>query len=200
MSAVVVDLVFALEGQAIAEDYADMLWQELRRHLDWLEAEAAAGVHPLAGTSPGNGVLYLSRRSRLSLRLDEQRVEQARRLCGATLDLGGPVRVGAAAARPLGEAKVLYSHFVDLGTADEVTFLAEGRRLLDELGVGGEMVAGKAHCKRAGDGECRGFSLMLHGLGGAASLHLQQTGLGNQRKRGCGLFIPHKAVAAVGER
>lgn len=198
MSAVV-DLVFALEGQLVAEDYADMLWQALRRRLDWLEADTAAGVHPLAGTSPGNGVLYLSRRSRLILRLDEQRVGPARSLCGAALDLGGPVVVGAASQRPLGEAKVLYSHFVALGTVDEVAFLAEGRRLLDALGVGGEMIAGKAHCKRSGDSECHGFSLMLHGLRGEASMRLQQAGLGHERKRGCGLFIPHKAVAAVSE-
>jgi CRISPR-associated protein Cas6 len=200
MSNAVVDLVFALDGQAIAEDYADMLWQGLRARLGWLEAETEAGVHPLAGTSPGNGVLYLSKRSRLTLRLSEDRVESARALCGARLDLGGSVTVGIATPRALGETKVLYSHFVELGTADEVAFLAESRRQLDALDVGGELVAGRSHRMRAGDSEFHGFSLMLHGLRGEASMRLQHAGLGNQRKRGCGVFIPHKSVVAVGER
>ncbi|MEK7361238.1 MAG: type I-MYXAN CRISPR-associated protein Cas6/Cmx6, partial [Pseudomonadota bacterium] len=30
------------------------------------------------------------------------------------------------------------------------------------------------------------------------SLRMQATGLGAERKLGCGLFIPHKSAAAVG--
>lgn len=196
----VIDLIFALAGRSVAEDHADLLWQGLRACLPWLEDDANAGVHPLTGTSQGRGELYLSRRSRLTLRLAAARVAQAQALCGASLDLGSPVTVGTATQRPLGETKVLYSHFVELGTADEAEFLAESRRLLDEMSVGGELVAGKAHCMRVGEREFHGFSLMLHGLAPAASLRLQHAGLGNERKRGCGLFIPHKAVVAVGER
>lgn len=195
-----VDLIFVLEGRAVAEDYADLLWQSLRRTLPWLEADADAAVHPLVGTSPGRGELYLSGRSRLVLRVAAEDAERALALSGAELDLGAPVRVGAATRRPLGETKVLYSHFVDVGLADEIAFLAECRRLLDAAQVGGEMVAGRPQRMRVGDDERRGFSLMLHGLNAAESLRLQHAGLGNERKRCCGVFIPHKAVASVGER
>lgn len=195
----IVDLVFALSGRAVADDYADLLWQELRAVLPWLEEEAAAGVHPLTGTSPGQGERYLSRRSRLTLRLATPRVEQARALCGTRLDLGGPVEVGAAKERALWPAKVLYSTFVQLGLAEEVAFLAECRRLLDELGIGAQLVSGKARSMQAAGRQRQGFSLMLHGLGVDESLRLQRTGLGLERKRGCGIFVPHKSVAAVGE-
>lgn len=194
------DLSFVLEGRAVAEDYAELLWQSLRRALPWIEADADAAVHPLVGTSPGSGELYLSGRSRLVLRVAAEAAERALALSGAELDLGAPVKVGAATRRPLGGTAVLYSHFVDVGVADEVAFLAECRRLLDAMQIGGETVAGRPQRMRIGAEERRGFSLMLHGLKAAESLHLQHAGLGNGRKRCCGVFIPHKAVASVGER
>ena len=195
-----VDLIFVLEGRAVAEDYADLLWQSLRRALPWLEGDADAAVHPLVGTSPGRGELYLSGRSRLVLRVAADDAERALMLSGAELDLGSPVKVGAATRRPLGETTVLYSHFVEVGQADEVAFLGECRRLLDAAQVGGEMVAGSPQRMRCGAIDLHGFSLMLHGLKAAESLRLQYAGLGNERKRCCGVFIPHKGVASVGER
>lgn len=199
-AAEVVDLSFSLAGRAVADDHADLLWQALRARLPWLEEDVLAGVHPLAGTSPGrDGDLYLSRRSRLTLRLSAGRVAAAQALCGAQLALGGsPVAVGAATVKPLWAAAVVYSSFVQVGPTDETAFLAECRRLLDALGVEGRLVPGKARRMRA-DGRCmEGFSLMLHGLGEEQSLRLQHQGLGAERKRGCGVFVPHKAIAAVG--
>lgn len=198
-AAEVVDLSFSLTGQAVAEDHADLLWQALRAGLPWLEEDAMAGVHPLAGTSPGqDGELYLSRRSRLTLRLAAGRVAAAQVLCGARLELGGsPVLVGAATVKPLRAAAVVYSSFVHVGPADEAAFLAECRRLLDALGIEARLVAGKARGMRAEGRRMEGFSLMLHGLGEEQSLHLQHRGLGAERKRGCGVFVPHKAIAAV---
>jgi len=195
-----VDLVFVLEGRAVAEDYADLLWQSVRRALPWFEDETDAAVHPLVGTSPGSGELYLSRRSRLVLRVAADAVERTMALSGTEFDLGGRVRVGAATRRELGQSKVLYSHFVEVGLADEVAFLDECRRLLDAAQVGGEMVAGRPQRMRVGASDLRGFSLMLHGLNAAESIRLQHAGLGNERKRCCGVFIPHKAVASVGEQ
>ncbi len=194
----IVDLVFALSGQVVAEDYADLLWQALRAALPWLEEDAAAAVHPLAGTSLAQGERYLSKHSRLLLRLSADRVERARALCGVRLDLGGAVEVGAATVRALGPTQVLHSPFVQVGLADDLAFLAECRRLLDDLGVEGHMVSGKARSMQGVDSRLQGFSLMLHGLGREDSLRLQRTGLGADRKHGCGVFVPHKSVAAVG--
>lgn len=193
----VVDLAFALTGQAVAEDYAELLWQGLRGCLPWLE-DAAAGVHPLAGTSPGQGELYLSKRSRLMLRLPADMVEQARALSGMRLDLGGPVAVGAAVVRPLAPARDLYSPFVQVDAADEEAFLAECRRLLADLGITTRLVVGKTRSMRLEGRLLQGFSLMAHGLEAEPSQRLLRAGLGSGRKLGCGIFVQHKSVAAVG--
>ena len=42
-------------------------------------------------------------------------------------------------------------------------------------------------------------SLMIDGLESSESVRLQQEGLGGGRKFGCGLFLPHKGIDAVGD-
>jgi hypothetical protein len=51
----------------------------------------------------------------------------------------------------------------------------------------------------AAEGEWHGFSLKVHGLEVDTSLRLQQEGLGGERKRGCGVFVPHKSIVAVSD-
>jgi len=195
----VTDLAFALAGSGVPEDYADPLWQALSAALPWFAADDAAGVHPLARiSSPTQGQCYLSKHTRLTLRLPADKVEAARALCGMRLDLGAALEVGAARPRPLVAAKVVYSPFVAVGLADETAFLAECRRQMAELGIEAQLVVGKAQAMQAEGSTVQGFSLMLHGLRAEDSLRLQCTGLGVQRKRGCGIFVQHKSVAPVG--
>jgi CRISPR-associated protein Cas6 len=195
----VVDLVFALQGGPVALDYADRLYRSLAACLPWLEGETAAGVHPLAGVSPGDHEIYLTRRARLALRLPASRLDQARALTGSRLDLGGPVDVGAASERPLSEITTLYSAFVSVGTADEAAFMVRCEELLAAERIAGRLVCGKAHRGCGSDAQWHGFSLMVFGLSIEDSLRLQRQGIGGERKHGCGIFIPHKSVHAVGE-
>lgn len=198
-----IDLVFGLRGRAIDLDYADRLWRELSARLAWLAEEPLAGVHPLAGVSPGDTELYLTRRARMTLRVPRHRRADIEHLTGSRLNLGGDVDVGSVSEKPLRPAKVLYSSFVTVGEADEQRFLAVCRERLADVGLGshpaGQVVCGKARRAAGEGGELRGFSLMLHGLGSDDSLELQRVGLGDERKRGCGIFVPHKAVATVAE-
>lgn len=194
------DLVFALTGSAVVLDYRDLLWREVTAVLPWLDREADVGVLPLAGVSPGDRELYLTRRARLSLRLPEERVGDARALSGQVLRLGGEVTVGPASERPLAPAKVLYSAFVCVGEMDETAFMTVCRQRLESAGIPAQMVCGKARRATLADGgELRGYSLMLFGLGEQESLRLQSLGLGEERRRGCGIFVPHKSIAAVAE-
>ena len=194
----VVDLAFALAGDSVPGDYADPLWQALRRVLPWLEEDETAAVHPLARISPSQGRHYLSKHTRLTLRLNAARVDAARALSGARLDLDGPVEVGGAKVRVLAPAKVMYSHFVALGLAEEEAFVAECRRQLAALGIEARLIVGRSQTMLAEGLPVPGFSLMLHGLRAEDSLRLQGIGLGAQRKRGCGIFVQHKSVAPVG--
>lgn len=194
----VVDLAFALTGADVPEDYADPLWRALRAALPWFEQDEAAGVHPLARIGAGQGRHFLSKHSRLTLRIAAARVDAARALCGTRLDVGGEIEVGEAKLRPLVPAKVLYSPLVAAGPADEAAFIAECRRQLGALGIDAQFVVGRSQAMQAEGCRVLGFSLMLHGLRAEDSLRVQRAGIGGERKRGCGIFVQHKSIAPVG--
>ena len=199
-SRLMVDVVFALEQGTLADDHAGALSLAVRRALPWFDDEAEAGILPLSGLARGDGVRFVGRRSRLALRLPLRRSASADSLAGARLDLDGvALKLGASSIRPLVPARgVVYSHFVSMDTDDEIEFLARCRVLLAERGLKPQLITGKARELRALAGLVRGFSLMLHGLGAAESLAVQEAGLGGHRALGCGIFVPHKSVAAVG--
>jgi CRISPR-associated protein Cas6 len=200
----VVDLQFALQGNAVPEDYADALWLAIREILPWLADDAQAGIHPLSGVSPGEEVWYLSRRSRLTMRLRQDQVAAARALTGARLRLADSVvEIGAAQVRELLPTPVLYAKFVAIGSASDTMvaeddFLAACQAQLAALGMAARLICGKAQRARTADGILSGFSLMLLDLDREQNLALQRTGLGVERKHGCGIFVPHKSTAAVG--
>ncbi|MCX8017015.1 MAG: type I-MYXAN CRISPR-associated protein Cas6/Cmx6 [Rhodocyclaceae bacterium] len=195
----IVDVHFDLAGQRVPEDHADLLWQALAAALPWLAAEPWAAVHPLSGLSPGAACWYLSRRARLILRLPAGRVAEAQALGGATLVLGEDrLQVGAAAVRELQAVPVLYARFVAYGGTSEQpigeeAFHAACRAELAQLGLAPRLLCGKARRCRTAAGWLSGFSLMLLDLDEAGNLLIQRRGLGEARKHGCGVFVPHKS-------
>jgi CRISPR-associated protein Cas6 len=195
----VVDVQFALQGDAVSHDYADALWLAVRAVLPWLADDAHAGIHPLSGVSPGENVWYLSRRSRLTLRLRREQVAAAQLLAGARLRLAdSEVEIGAAPqVRELQVTPVLYAKFVAVGLAAEADFLAACRAQLAAQGMTPNLICGKAQRARTADGLLSGFSLMLLGLDKEQNLAVQCAGLGGERKRGCGIFVPHRSTTAV---
>jgi CRISPR-associated protein Cas6 len=195
-----VDVVFPLSGGTLGEDHACALSQAVRRVLPWFDEDPEAGILPLSGVAHGNGLRFVGGRSRLALRLSIRRSVSADSLTGARLDLDGNLlEVGVSRVRPLLPAPgVVYSHFVTVDTDDEIEFLARCKALLAQRGLRPQLVAGKARELRSAAGTVRGFSLMLHGLEPAETVAVQETGLGGHHLLGCGIFIPHKSVAAVG--
>ncbi len=195
-----VDVVFALEEGTLDDDHAEALSFAVRRVLPWFDDEPDAGILPISGMARGNGVHFVGRRSRLVLRLPIHRGASADALIGARLDLDGVLlTVGSSSVRPLFPARgVVYSHLVSVGIEDEVEFLALCKSLLAQRGLQPQLISGKTHALRTTQGPVRGFSLMLHGLAAAESLAIQEAGLGGHRALGCGVFVPHKSVAAVG--
>lgn len=196
----VVDVAFALKGRTIPADHGLSLFRLLAERLDWLEAEAAAGVHPIRGARSGSGAaeLYVGGRGRLMLRLPRERAGQAYALTGARLALGEGIEVGEAQLRTLFAHGTLYSHFVTMGTPEEAAFQREVGAELHGTGIECKVVCGKARSVRGEQSERFGFSLMLHGLSPEHSLRMQEAGLGAGRKLGCGIFVPHRSAAAVG--
>ena len=191
------DVVFEVRGNALPRDHAYSLFQALAGELGWLKAEPGAGVHRIHGTVSASGEIFLGHRAKLVLRLAAERAGQALGLTGAKLDVGSGLEVGAGRIRELMPFATQYSHFVSLGTADEVEFLDRAAVLLKKAGLSCGMICGKARLARRPEGDVQGFSLLLHGLSLEQSLAVQESGLGMGRELGCGIFVPHKSLAAV---
>lgn len=194
----VVDVAFEVHCERLPRDYGYSLFRALADQLDWLEKDASAGVHPLHGTASADGELFLGRRARLMLRLTPERAEQALALSGVRLALGSGLDIGPGKVRELMPFATVYSHFVSTGSADEAEFLGHAAAQLKAAGLPESMIAGKAHAASTPEGPVRGFSLLLHGLTPKQSLAVQESGIGLGRKLGCGIFVPHKSVVAVG--
>lgn len=200
-SAAVVDVVFELDQGTLVHDHAEALSMALCRVLPWLDDEPLAGILPLSGLGRGDGQHFVGRRSRLTIRMPMRRSESAGVLCGQALDVaGGQLGIGRCSLRPLVPVtEVVHSHCVSFDTDDEIDFLAACRKSLAERRLGGEPVTGLARTLRTAGRPIHGFSLMVHGLKRAESVAIQEEGLGLHRLLGCGLFLPHKSIAAVGE-
>jgi CRISPR-associated protein Cas6 len=193
-----VDMIFSIRGNRIPRDHGFVLWREVRACLPWLEAEEHAGIHSIRGAPANDDMLLLTQRTKLVLRLPQARVVDAQRLHGRQLDLDGYVlQIGASRERPLVAFATLYSQLVCTGNDDELDFLRDITVQLERIDVACKFICGKRRALRAGQTEVRGHSLMLYDLKLEQSTLLQQVGLGEHRKLGCGIFVPHKSIAAV---
>lgn len=194
-----VDYAFAVAGDVIERDYPVGLYRALAALLPWLEDEPLAGVHPIRGLTPCPGGLLVGGRTRLTLRIPEHRAEACAVLQGADLALESPLHVGQASRRELLPYPVLHSRLVVTGTEDEAGFASDAEAELAALEIDCDIIVGRRGELKV-DEQCTlvGYSLMLHGLSAEDSLRAQEHGLGRERKLGCGLFVPHKSIAAVG--
>jgi hypothetical protein len=171
--------------------------------LPWLDGRAARG-RPAACRASAAATAGISSAAAAawSIRLPLWPSRQRRPLSAAPRSTWPASRWASAVAACdplLPVTEVVYSHCVSFGTADEIEFLATCRAELARRQLGGQPVAGRACRMKTAAGEVHGFALMLHGLKRAESVAIQESGLGSHRLLGCGLFIPHKSIAAVGE-
>ena len=208
----VVDAVFAIECRSLPVDHAFALSQAIQAALPWFADEPQAGLHTVHGAASGAGwrrpegedaVLQLSRRTKLVLRLPGHRMADAAALTGRTLDVAGsPMRVGRLVPRPLLRIASLFARSVIFeGAADEAAFLSAANEALRALGVeASTLLCGRDVALATPEGTFRTRSLMLRVATPAQSLALQRAGLGEARKLGCGVFIPHKDVGDLRSR
>ncbi len=206
----IVDVLFALECRSIPVDHVHALSRALLAAVPWLDAPDC-GIHSIHVAGSQNGWerpahggeqhLLLSRRTKLSIRVPEAKVDALRAaLEGRTLDVAGAsLAIGAGKPRALGKEATLFSRYV-AGPAgvDEETFLRWAVDALGELDIRvRKALCGKTTPLATPDGPIETRSLMLADLSQEDSLRLQQQGLGPHRAMGCGLFIPHKGIEAV---
>jgi len=191
-----IDIVYDLKGSTLPGEYAFVLWRELVRVLPWLEAESEAGLLPLRAAHSG-GAMLLPQRAKLVLRLPQRLAQQARQLSGQVLDVEGhTLEVGVMRERKLLAHPTLHARMV-ASSMDENDFLQEMGVRLRELDIPCKWICGKRVELRAGERAISGYSLVVHELRPEGSLRLQQTGLGGERRYGCGLFIPYKEISSL---
>jgi CRISPR-associated protein Cas6 len=208
----VVDAVFAIECRSLPVDHAFALSAAIQAALPWFADEPEAGLHTIHGASSASGwmrpegedaLLQLSRRTKLVLRIPGNRLQDAAELSDRTLDVAGfPMRVGELSQRPLVRIASLFSRGVMFeGAADEPAFVAAAIEGLRALGVEvSTMLCGRDVALATPQRSYRTRSLMVTVATPAQSIALQRHGLGEARKLGCGLFIPHKDVGDLRSR
>ncbi len=205
----IVDVVYSIDCRALPVDHAYALSLAIQQALPWFAEEKHAGLHTIHVAESGNGwmrpdradaLLYLSRRTKLTLRLPKHRLDDAGKLTGRTLDVGGNrLQVEKSVVRPLSPITTVFSRYiVTREGADEDGFLRDAMALFREMGVQPKkMLCGMEHVIATPDRLIRARSLMLADLTVEESVKLQQQGLGPERKLGCGLFIPHKDIREI---
>jgi CRISPR-associated protein Cas6 len=212
----VIDLLFSLECRELPVDHIQPLAAAIHAALDHepelLDAVSINPVH-LAGSQNGwerpdpklGQNLILSKRTKLVLRVKKQHQQTIiGKLLDATLDIDGfRLTLRKPKVRKLSKESTVFSRAIvcEEGEAeDEMKFLTRMQRELAGKGIViRKALCGKTSSFMSNDGELFTRSLMLAEIPADLSVKLQQEGLGNHQHLGCGIFIPHKGIAAVGE-
>lgn len=202
----IVDLVFKIDSGSLPVDHAYALSEALFTLLPWLKDEEDCGIHRIKGTLSKNDhddnkepdMLLLSRRSKLILRLPEHRLEDARKLSGQTLDIAGySLTLGKTSNRLLSTLTTIYAPYVIDHHDDENRLV---QNIVDELVSMDikvkKLICGKSSYLNTPEEQILTRGVLLAELDVEDSVKLQQYGLGSKRKLGCGLFVPHKGIAA----
>ena len=203
----VVDLSFRIDCKTLPVDHGWALSRAILNHLPWLSAEPNGALHQILVAESGNGwlspddgneLLYPSRRTKLTIRLPQQRVDEAiSQLDGVALDVDGhAMKLYRPESRLLSTITTLYTRFAifhDNETEDD--FLTRICQELAERGIyPRKMVCGRTNLLKRGEETISTHSLMLADLTPKEAIALQQRGLSEGKDFGCGLFLPHKTV------
>ena len=204
----VFDLQFNIDCKVLPVDHANALSSAIQQALPWFAADERAALHLIHGADSGNGwerpeasddVIYLSRRTKLVLRVPADRLDDAMALCGQELDVAGnSMKVLKASKRLLDVTTSLYSRHVAAEPGeDEDIFL---QRIIEQMrGMNirfKKVLCGKEHSLQLPEGELITRSLLVADLSFHDAITLQEHGVGTKmhKKLGCGLFIAHKTV------
>jgi CRISPR-associated protein Cas6 len=189
-----IDAVFDISGETLPAAYPFALWGALARHAPTLEEDDMIGVLPIKTSNSAAGML-IPKRAKLVLRVPAHLAEHIKHLAGKALEVDtATLQLGAGKLRQIQPYPTLHAHLVT-GHEDESVFLQEVAARLTELGVLGKLICGMRNRIEAPDRTIHGYSLVIHDLKPDASLRLQYIGLGADRRYGCGIFVPYKAIS-----
>lgn len=206
----VVDVYYKIDCKQIPTMHAWELSQALTSLLPWLNEEPEAAIQQIHGATTGNGwerppdgeLLHLSRRARMHIRVPSSRVEEAKQLTGQVLDIAGfSVGIGDASIKSLSPISTLFARYVVVPDGhNEDQFIEWLANELQQRDIKlRKVLCGIGHTISTPDREIETRSVMIADLDKATSILLQEQGVGPGRQLGCGVFLPHKGIKAVGD-
>lgn len=191
-----IDLVFEISGETLPVAYPYMLWDELVRLAPQLGEDEQVGVVPLR-MAKGNEGMLLPKRAKLVLRLPHTLADIAFSLVQKQMRVAGSlIQLGSCKKRQISHYPTLHAHLVT-GADDELVFVKEVESALAEMGVEAKLICGQRLTLTNGERAISGYSLVLHDLSPEDSLRVQYSGLGKERRFGCGIFVPYKVISSL---
>ena len=191
-----IDLVFEISGGTLPIAYPYTLWDELVRLAPQLGEDENIGVIPLRMSRSNEGML-LPKRAKLVLRLPHALANVATGLAQKQMRVADSlIQLGSCKARPISHYPTLHAHLVT-GADDEIAFMKEVESALAAMGVEAKLICGQRIALTNGERAIKGYSLVLHDLSPEDSLHVQYSGLDEERRFGCGIFVPYKVISGL---
>ncbi len=204
------DVMFAMDCKSLPIDHAWALSQQLLKHLPWMTDYEGAGIHQIHVAESNNGwvrpedgdaLLFPSKRSKMSLRIPAEKYLEVQQLVGKIIDFEGhKIKLGKIKKKSLGNSGVIFARYVLLkdnqSESDFLTEIAAEIKQKTNTNVK-KMLCGKSHIIKTPDVSLKAIHLMIADLDDETSIKIQQQGLGQGRKLGCGLFLPHKSIKTL---
>ncbi len=176
--------------------YPYTLWDELVRLAPQLGEDENVGVIPLRMSTSNEGML-LPKRAKLVLRLPHSLANVATGLAQKQMRVADSlIQLGSCKTRLISHYPTLHAHLVT-GADNEIAFMKEVESALVAMGVEAKLICGQRLTLTNGERAIKGYSLVLHDLSPEDSLRVQYSGLGEERRFGCGIFVPYKVISGL---
>ncbi len=181
-------------GTPLPVDNSYMVYSAISRVIPAIHEDEDIGIFPIAGIQTGDRKMILTPESRLTIRLDAERIPMILPLAGKSLGLGQTfMQIGVPTVHALSPSETLRSRLVTIkGFMEEDGFIAAVQRQLELNHLSPDVIVkpGKRRTLCIHDKNVVGFELYLGNLNENDSIRIQETGIGGRRKMGCGLFLP----------
>ena len=187
-----VNLLFSLSGQTIPVDHGYLLYSAISRIIPEIHNDTSVGICLIRGSYIGAGLLDISQKGLLKLRLPVTHVRHYIPLAGKELLINNHrVLIGVPHISALSFSSFLYAHMVTTKNGlDAQRFSTELYRQMDQLQIKGTFHIGKRKTCQIHNRQIVGYSLLVSNLSNDHSIILKENGLGGRRKMGCGFFEP----------
>lgn len=202
-----IDVAFKIQCKTLPYDHACDLSKAITSKMPWLLKDKLIGIHTLHGPESGNGwvrsekeEIFLSKRTRLVLRISRSDANKAKELEGENINvLGNNIKIGKSNTKTFLIVRDLICRCVLCDKEqDEEDFLLDIKKELFTHGVPiKKAICGKAKSITINGKNRFTRSLMIADLSKENSILLQDIGIGDGRIFGCGIFLPHKSIDAV---